>query len=180
MSAALLERLRADAGRLDELDAPSAPGVYAWFVDDVASLPALPVEPTEPLYVGVSSDLSVRQQDTHSRWGRTGFSTLRRSLGALLKDQLELEPLPRGTGPSESNFRSYRFDDAGEEALSAWMLEHLRVSVVACPDPERVESELVALARPPLNLTGWSNPHAPKIKALRKACVEAARRNHPR
>jgi hypothetical protein len=36
------------------------------------------------------------------------------------------------------------------------------------------------LAQPSLNLTGWSNPHAAEIKALRKACVDEARRNHPR
>jgi hypothetical protein len=39
-----------------------------------------------------------------------------------------------------------------------------------------VEAELIALAQPPLNLTGWPNPHAKELKALRKLCADEARR----
>lgn len=55
-----------------------------------------------------------------------------------------------------------------------------------CPEAETrrsgiaVEKERIGLAQPSLNLTGWSNPHAAETKALRKACVDEARRNHPR
>jgi hypothetical protein len=56
------------------------------------------------------------------------------------------------------------------------MRRHLRVAVVPHPAPEQVEQDLVALAQPPLNLTGWPNPHAKELKALRKLCADEARR----
>jgi hypothetical protein len=108
----------------------------------------------------------------------SGFSTLRRSLGALLKDELKLTAQPRGPGSSEQNLRCYRFDDPGEQRLTDWMRRHLRIAVAThpAPAPEQVEAELIALAQPPLNLTGWPNPHAKELKALRKSCADAARR----
>jgi len=176
----ILDLLRATAVSLDDVNAPSAPGVYAWFLDDPRRLPTLPEQGTDPVYVGLSSNLAVREYDTHFRAGQSGFSTLRRSLGALLKGELNLKAQPRGAGASASNFRNYRFDDAGEHVLSAWMREHLRVAVCPCADPDAIETEMIALASPPLNLTKWANPHAVEIKALRKACVDEAKRDHAR
>jgi hypothetical protein len=88
---------------------------------------------------------------------------------------LGLQPRPRGIGASDSNYRCYRFDDAGEERLSQWMGVHLDVAVQPVPDPKWLERDLVAFARPPLNLTLWANPDAAAIKSARKACVAAAR-----
>jgi hypothetical protein len=129
------------------------------------------------LYLGLSSNLVQREFDTHFRAGQSGFSTLRRSLGALLKEELALTAIPRGTGASDTNYRNYRFADQGEQRLSQWMTTHLRVGVHAISDPAEIERELISLACPPLNLTGWANPAAADIKALRKACVEEARQN---
>ena len=133
-----------------------------------------------PVYIGLSSNLAEREFDTHFVAGKTGFSTLRRSVGAILKEQLGLQARPRGTGASKTNYTNYRFDDTGEQQLSAWMHEHLRVAVEPMDDLNGVEADLIALAFPPLNLTNWPNPHAATIRALRKACVEEARRSHPR
>lgn len=176
----LLEALRATAAPLAEVAAPHEPGVYAWFLDCPSALPGLPNQGADPVYVGLSSDLAQREFDTHFRSGQSGFSTLRRSLGALLKDELGLSAQPRGTGSSESNYRCYRFDDAGEDRLTGWMHDHLRVGAHAWSQPAAIEKELIALAQPPLNLTGWPNPRAAEIKALRKACVQEARRDHRR
>ena len=176
----ILDALRAAAVPLDDVDAPSEPGVYAWFLDDPRVLPAIPDQGSDPVYVGLSSNLAVREYDTHFKAGQSGFSTLRRSLGALLKDELQLRARPRGTGASESNYTNYRFDDTGEAALSAWMREHLRVAVHPCTDGDAIETELIALACPPLNLTKWANPHAAEIRAKRKACAEEAKRDHAR
>jgi hypothetical protein len=154
--------------------------VYAWFLDDRSALPTLPDQGRDPIYVGISSNLSQRGDETHFRSGESGFSTLRRSLGALLKDELRLSAQPRGTGSSPQNYRCYRFDDAGEERLTAWMRSHLRVGIAAVDDPEAVETELILLGQPPLNLTKWANPHRAEIKALRKACVDEASRRFPR
>jgi hypothetical protein len=176
----LLDALRVNAVPLDDVRAPSASGVYAWFLDDARALPSLPIRGPDPIYIGLSSDLAVREYDTHFKAGQSGFSTLRRSLGALLKDELHLRAQPRGTGASETNYRNYRFDDDGEAALSRWMREHLRVAVHPCTDPDEIETDLIAAACPPLNLTKWANPHAVEIKALRRLCVEEARRDHAR
>jgi hypothetical protein len=176
----ILDALRANAVPLDDVRAPSAPGVYAWFLDDARVLPSLPAQGPDPIYVGLSSDLAVREYNTHFKAGQSGFSTLRRSLGALLKDELHLRAQPRGTGASSTNYRNYRFDDAGEAVLSGWMREHLLVAVHPCADPDGNETDLIALACPPLNLTKWANPHAAEIKALRKACVAEAKRDHVR
>jgi len=176
----ILDALRANAVPLDDVRAPSAPGVYAWFLDDAHVLPSLPDQGRDPIYVGLSSDLAIREYNTHFKAGQSGFSTMRRSLGALLKDELHLRAQPRGTGASATNYRNYRFDDAGEAVLSGWMREHLRVAVHPCVDPDEIETDLIALACPPLNLTKWANPHAAEIKALRKECVEEAKRDHAR
>lgn len=171
----VLAGLRARSYPLGELDAPGSPGIYAFFLAQGAELPGIAQPSSGALYLGKSSNLAQREFDTHFRAGQSGFSTLRRSLGALLLVELDLKPRPRGTGSSDSNFRNYRFDDAGERRLSDWMERNLMVAVQATPDPAEIERQLIALACPPLNLTGWSNPDGAAIKAARKACVAAAR-----
>jgi hypothetical protein len=175
----VLRSLTDKAAAFDQLDAPSEPGVYAYFLAG-GELPGVSNPGGSSVYVGLSSNLAQREFDTHFAEGQTGFSTLRRSIGAILKEQLGLLARPRGTGASDTNFRNYRFDDDGERRLSVWMRDNLRVSVHAVVEPKAVEDELIALARPPLNLRGWANPEAIHIKALRKACVDEARRDHPR
>jgi hypothetical protein len=101
---------------------------------------------------------------------------VRRSLGALLRDELSLKPRPRGTGTSKTNYTNYRFDEEGERRLTDWMREHLRVAVFVSSSPPEVEAELIAVAHPPLNLTGWPNSERAEIKRARKQCADAARR----
>ena len=175
----VLRSLGESAGKLSELAAPPAPGVYAYFLDGV-ELPGVSNPGEGPVYVGLSSNLAQREFDTHFAEGKTGFSTLRRSIGAVLKSELDLHPRPRGTGASDTNFRNYRFDDKGERQLSEWMRRSLLVAVQPVADPNAVEDALISLACPPLNLKGWANPEAAHIKSLRKACVTEARENHPR
>jgi hypothetical protein len=176
----ILLKLRSGALPVSELEAPSEPGVYAFFLVPGAGVPGTAHPADRPLYVGISSNLAQREFDTHFAAGKSGFSTLRRSLGALLIDQLDLNPRPRGTGASDSNYRNYRFDDEGEERLSAWMVANLQVAVQPVSNPKSIEKDLVALACPPLNLTHWANPDAPAIKGARAACVDAARAFDPR
>jgi hypothetical protein len=171
----LLDQLMAQAAPLGELQAPSKPGVYALILNPGSEVPGVSQPGSKPLYIGTSGNLAQREFDTHFAAGQSGFSTLRRSLGALMLNDLELKPGPRGTGSSDSNYRCYRFDDRGEERLSRWMKRNLNVGVKAVAEPKQIEKKLIALACPPLNLTHWSNPDAPTIKAARKACVEMAR-----
>jgi len=145
-------------------------------LDDPAALPIVPNQGRTPLYVGMTSNLRARGDETHFSDGGSGFSTLRRSLGALLKENLDLKARPRGTGASKQNFRCYCFDEGGETRLTAWMREHLRIAVAEHPDPDGIETELIRLARPPLNLNKWPNPHRAEIMALR----HRGRAHHPR
>jgi hypothetical protein len=176
----ILQRLRTSALPIDRVSAPAKPGIYAWFLNDPGALPTLPSQGADPIYVGISDDLQRRGDEDHFRPGGSGFSTLRRSLGAILKEELDLAAVPRSPGPSEQNVRCYMFRGEGEQRLTDWMREHLRVAVEPHPAPEAIEQAVINLASPPLNLTGWSNPHAREIKALRKACADEARRARQR
>lgn len=176
----VLRRLTAGATLLKELEAPAAAGVYAYFLASGAVLPRISKPGGGPVYVGVSSNLAEREFDTHFAAGKTGFSTLRRSIGAILKEQLSLRAQPRGSDASRTNYTNYRFDDAGEIRLSEWMHAHLRVAVEPVDVPGELEDDLTALTCPPLNLKGWPNPEAATIRELRGACADEARRDHPR
>jgi hypothetical protein len=171
----ILSALQASAVSIDQLDAPAEPGTYGFFLNEGSSVPGIAQPGGRPIYVGISGNLAQREFDTHFASGQSGFSTLRRSLGALLIDQLQLRPRPRGSGASDTNYRNYRFDDQGENRLSQWMTANLRVGIQPVRSPKEIERQLIALACPPLNLTHWSNPDTPTIKAARRACVDAAR-----
>jgi len=178
-TAILLEELSRAAGAPLDTIAPRSPGVYAWFLEDPEALEGLPVQGPGVLYIGWSRDLAERL-GKDLRGGRAAFSDLRRSLGALLCEELDLTARPSGRTARDLNYRRYCFDDEGEERLSEWMARNLRVAVLEHPDGGQAEGDLVALAHPPLNLAGWANPHGPLIRALREACADEARREFPR
>ena len=173
--ARVLADLSRNRAAIQDVQVPRGPGVYAIFLATPGALPGVGEGADGLLYIGISANLAQREFDTHFQAGKSGFSTLRRTLGALLRDTLALTPRPRGSGTSDINYRNYRFDDAGEDRLSAWMREHLQVGVRPLSYPGDVERELVRHGQPPLNLTLWANPGAVAIKAARKACVDAAR-----
>lgn len=141
-----------------------SPGLLAPFTEGDGGL----------IYCGMSSDLAVREFDTHFNSAQTGFSTVRRSLGAILKSELKLSARPRGTGKSKSNFTNYRFDPTGERRLTDWMQSHLRVRTWATQHYEALEAVLKPRLCPLLNLEAW-NPHNATIRALRKICADEAR-----
>ncbi|MFT3723714.1 MAG: hypothetical protein QM773_09025 [Hyphomonadaceae bacterium] len=153
---------------------PDAPGLYAIFLRPRCQL--LPITPAEHglLYAGATHDgLSARDHFTEN----SGFSTLRRSLGAILRKHLWLQPCPRAPGPSETNTRNYAFAVDGEAILSRWMRANLLVSTLSLPgaDLPTLEAEVIAKLEPPLNLTGWDNPQRPLIKRMRADCTRLAK-----
>lgn len=54
---------------------------------------------------------------THFKTGRTGSSTLRRSLAALLRDELELRAIPRNTA-RPNHFADFAIDPEGDARLT--------------------------------------------------------------
>ncbi len=107
------------------------------------------------IYIGKSTDLSRRPLKDYFETGRTGFSTLRRSIEAILKQELGLIAFPRGPGQAESNIRNYKFRPQGEERLTNWMMENLEVAVYPVLDCyAQMEEKLIGELTPTLNLQG--------------------------
>jgi hypothetical protein len=94
----IIQKIKRTRAPLQDLHAPSLPGIYAIFL--IADVP-FPVEPGQDglIYVGSSGDLATRDFGTHFSSGQSGFSTLRRSIEAILKEELDLTAIPRGKGP---------------------------------------------------------------------------------
>jgi hypothetical protein len=161
--------------RWDELPQADSPGVYAYFLANESTLPAIQIGPAGLVYVGMTaSSLDSRCHLNHSH---SGFSTFRRSLGAILKRTLDLRAQPRSPGQSSSNTQNFRFEVDGEVRLTAWMRDNLRYSHIAVVENvEAVEADLIRSLEPPLNLKGWKNPQKRLIQELRRACVEEAKR----
>ncbi|MGZ5305406.1 MAG: GIY-YIG nuclease family protein [Actinomycetota bacterium] len=162
---------------VEQLIAPAREGIYAIFAQPSDALPVGDVPSDGLVYIGRSGDLAERDFETHFKAGASGFSTVRRSIGALLKDELGLTAIPRGTGSSDVNFRNYRFTEGGEKALSGWMAEHLELGVAEVLGKSvRLEQELITWLQPILCSKGWPNSQAAAIQALRAECVAEARR----
>ena len=151
--------------RADLVPAISLPGVYALFLYGGA-LGEISAAENGLLYIGMTdSSLEVRNHFTHKD---SGFSTLRRSLGAILRTDLGLVPIPRSPGSSAAHFK---FAPDGETRLTEWMVANLDCAFVAMPgDRHSLEKRLILDRQPPLNLTGWPNPQRTDIKAMRALC----------
>ena len=149
------------------------PGVYAIFAQEPECLPGIAVPQSGLLYIGLSGDLAKRN---HFEARHSGFSSPRRSLGAVLKRELGLSAEPRSAGRSPTNYANYRFGGDGETRLSEWMRRSLTCAIyVLDGNPNILERRLIEENEPPLNLTGWPNPQKPRIQSLRSICKEEAR-----
>lgn len=76
----------------------------------------------------------------------TRTSTLRRSLTAQVRDELDL--LPSVTNEGSGKFTLAR---AYEEQLTTWMLSNLKTTWVVHESPHDVEEPIVRTVLPPLN-----------------------------
>ena len=179
--AAAIESPKRRRAPTSELRFPPGGGIYAIYLSTPGLLIPFPEGQDGLVYIGRSARLADRELKQHFSSGGTGFSTLRRSLGALLKNQLNLTAVPRGIGASEVNLRNYRFAPDGEQRLTEWMLKHLKIGIHSSSNHLRLEEYMVAELTPLLNLTKWQNPYRADIKCLRKECVNEARssRNLP-
>ena len=164
--------------------APNGPGLYAVHASP-ATWHALGVgKPLDqrPLYVGKSeSSLSGRDIDTHFSSGTTGRSTLRRSLAALLAQQLGLGAQPRNTA-KPGHFANYGLPAADDAKLTSWMREQLRLSFWAAgghADLTTIERRVIIRLAPPLNLTHVVTPWTATVKAARAEMAEQARKWRP-
>ncbi|MDP5182319.1 hypothetical protein QOZ88_06685 [Blastococcus sp. BMG 814] len=128
---------------------PAAPGVYGWWFD---RLPA-PIEASRCntwlgltlLYTGISpkrppmngrppSKSHLRERIKTHYTGNAEGSTLRKTLGCLLTEELGIQLRRVGSG-------SRRTFVEGERTLSEWMAEHAFVTYVEHPNPWKLEEE---------------------------------------
>lgn len=158
---------------------PREPGLYAFYGDDRAwaELGLSPAFEEQPLYVGkAESSLSGRDVGTHFAAGKTGWSTVRRSLAALLVDELALVATPRNVGnPSRS--ANFGLDDPSERRLSMWMEQRLSLTIWSRSegtDLRETEREVLRRLHPPLNLTHVGEPRD-RLRLARRQMASAAR-----
>ncbi len=161
---------------------PGHPGLYAVYGTERAWI-ALNLQPTSadgPLYVGKAEDSLVRRDmRTHFSTGKTGSSTLRRSLAALLRNELDLRAVPRNTAKPD-HFANFALAPDGDARLTAWMHAELTIAFwQKAPGYELddVEKHVVARWSPPLNSA--KNPNADAgLRLARKAMADEARGWH--
>jgi hypothetical protein len=159
--------------QISALGAPREPGVYALFLN-AKSLGEFVAGADGLVYVGTSENLAQREFDTHFNSKGTGFSTVRRSFGAILKQKLQLKARARGRGLTRQDLLCYVFDSSGERRLTEWMERNVQVAVHPTREAEVAETSLISFAEPLLNLTKWKNPYRTEIKRLRAICVDEA------
>lgn len=166
----------------DGMEFPRGRGLYA--ISEVtpscveAGTLDAPVGPGGLLYVG-KAEKSLAQRDVrqHFGTGKTGWSTVRRSFAALLRDELGLVPVPRATASATSTAPA-TFAATGESdlRLTTWMTEHLALRVWTPPSDAvvlaKVERGVITSMKPPLNLT-HAGPR-PLLKAARAATMKKA------
>ena len=170
---AVYNELKATRTHRDNIPAVAGSGVYALFAREAdCLLPEIVLPEDGLLYIGKSGNLRERN---HFEAQNSGFSSPRRSLGAILKARLGLTAIPRTSGPSETNVRNFRFAGDGERQLSAWMWKNLEYAVFPFSgEVQQLETEIIKICRPPLNLRGWRNPQGRAIRRLRDLCKDEA------
>lgn len=147
---------------------PPKAGVYGILLN-ASSLPGLDCEGL--VYIGKARNLARRG---HFETDNTSRSTLRRTLGALLKRAIRLRAYARN--PNDASH--YRFNENGEKALTEWMNSNLHIGFsIVVDDIDEIEKRLIRYCEPALNLSHWMNPQSARIRDLRNKCSEEARRN---
>jgi hypothetical protein len=106
-------------------------------------------------------------------------STFRRTLIALLHERYGWEVIPREVG-NQADFQRYRLFEHDEHALNEWIAEHVIIAEWP-PGASEVHQTLgawhgdvLAVAKPPFNLTGCLGSYTDAIRARRRACMKIA------
>src|SRR3954470_18321824 len=162
---------------------PKSPGLYA-FYGDVRAWSDLGLDAGfdgQPLYVGKAErSLNGRDVGTHFTTGKTGSSTVRRSLAALLADNLGLVAVPRNLVKPDGS-ANFGLNAPSEKRLSAWMEERLLLSTWTRPEGiilDEIETAVVHRLRPPLNLDKVGEPRR-RLREARRRMADMARAWQP-
>lgn len=163
---------------------PAAPGVYGWWFPQVPPLVDVSGCCQQSglvlLYVGISprrppgngrawsGRQTLRPRIRAHYAGNAEGSTLRKTLGCLLAEELGIQLRRVGSG-------TRRTFVTGEQVLSAWMEQNAFVSWVACDRPWELEDRLISELDLPLNLEGNSRHQFHRVLTQARArCVAQA------
>ena len=174
-----LKERRQDFSDITEFSAN--PGIYAIFSNS-GRLPHIDrqIPESEIIYIGMTTvSQAARDAKTHFASGRTGSSTVRRSLAALLRIQLSLTPIPRSANEAR---KKYKFDIESELKLTDWMVANLALSYFDYRESksaiEALEKRIIKTLVPIINLyKNLENPYRELIRRLRKECRSIAQKS---
>ncbi|MBI9060153.1 MAG: hypothetical protein JEZ01_20465 [Labilibaculum sp.] len=158
------------------------PGIYAlFFIGDSFPILGNGVKKHEIIYIGkTESSQEKRDAKTHFADGKTGSSTVRKSIGSLLHKSKKLNPIPRNLSDYEKGRVSmFKFDKASEEVITDWMKNNLALSFYeyskSSYEIEELETELIAELKPILNIAkNPNNLFKNPLANLRKECATIA------
>lgn len=155
-------------------------GIYAfYFVGRNFPLEGYDSVNDRPVYVGKTRSSGVsRVINTHFAEGKTGSSTLRRTLSALLMDDLSIKPVPRNNSDLKHGRSTFTLNSESEKRLTEWMRENLEISFFSVKDLNmlsEIEEGLIKKLVPVFNLKGNPfNSYKAKIERMRSVCVDYA------
>lgn len=155
------------------------PGIYAiFFIGDNFPLLGSSVSKHQIIYIGkTESSQEERDAKTHFTSGKTGSSTVRKSIGSLLREQENLNPIPRNdTDYQKGRYSHFKFDDDSEEKITNWMKNNLALSFFdyqkTKQEIEDLETEIIDELVPVLNISkNPKNLFKNTLQQLRKECA---------
>ena len=159
------------------------PGIYAFFFigDDFPFL-GNSVDKHQIIYIGkTESSQEKRDAKTHFTTGKTGNSTVRKSIGSILCTNENLKPIPRNDNDyNEGRFSHFMFDEPSEKIITDWMENNLSISFYEYPEGKKLidelETDIIKELKPFLNIDhkNPNNPYKDQIRQLRKNCATIA------
>ena len=136
------------------------------------------------IYIGkTESSQEKRDMKTHFTSGKTGSSTVRRSIGSILCEKENLKLIPRNDSDYKNNrFSHFKFDTPSEMRITTWMEKNLALSFYEYPktkqEIEDLETEIINELVPILNiLKNPKNKFKDTLQQLRKNCAGIAIKN---
>lgn len=159
------------------------PGIYAFFyIGNNFPVFGESVTKDQLIYIGkTESSQEKRNLKTHFTSGKTGSSTIRKSIGSLLCEQEKLVPIPRNnTDYGKGKYSHFKFDEQSETVITEWMKKNLAISFYEFPESkiaiDTLETKIIKQLKPLLNIDNKNpeNPYKDEIRQLRKNCANTA------
>lgn len=124
-------------------------GVYALFLREGSRLPGIVPGENGLLYIGKAAGSRGFEGRCHFN-GASASHSPRRSLAALLIDQLNLVPM--AVCHPDGEYKSWKLTQTSEKVLDRWMHDNLLLAMEVREDAALYEQELIWAHCPPLNL----------------------------